>query len=96
MAEGVGFEPTELSLNGFQDRRLKPLGHPSCSLHQDVPLSAKPVNVDEQETGGRMQRNLDGLELKTDEFRLPTSNFLKMFLFSPGAFFYALFSSRSF
>jgi hypothetical protein len=30
MAEGVGFEPTELSLNGFQDRRLKPLGHPSC------------------------------------------------------------------
>ena len=29
MAEGVGFEPTELSLNGFQDRRLKPLGHPS-------------------------------------------------------------------
>ena len=31
MAEGVGFEPTELSLNGFQDRRLKPLGHPSQS-----------------------------------------------------------------
>ncbi len=30
MAEGVGFEPTELSLNGFQDRRLKPLGHPSA------------------------------------------------------------------
>jgi hypothetical protein len=29
LAEGVGFEPTELSLNGFQDRRLKPLGHPS-------------------------------------------------------------------
>ncbi len=29
MAEGVGFEPTELSFNGFQDRRLKPLGHPS-------------------------------------------------------------------
>ena len=32
MAEGVGFEPTELSLNGFQDRRLKPLGHPSAVL----------------------------------------------------------------
>ena len=30
-AEGVGFEPTELSLSGFQDRRLKPLGHPSAS-----------------------------------------------------------------
>src|SRR6185436_11336864 len=29
VAEGVGFEPTELSLNGFQDRRLQPLGHPS-------------------------------------------------------------------
>src|SRR5712691_10845905 len=31
LAEGVGFEPTELSLSGFQDRRLKPLGHPSAS-----------------------------------------------------------------
>src|SRR5262249_30390704 len=30
LAEGVGFEPTELSLSGFQDRRLKPLGHPSA------------------------------------------------------------------
>jgi hypothetical protein len=34
MAEGVGFEPTELSLNGFQDRRLKPLGHPSDNVVQ--------------------------------------------------------------
>ena len=32
LAEGVGFEPTELSLSGFQDRRLKPLGHPSARL----------------------------------------------------------------
>ena len=31
LAEGVGFEPTELSFNGFQDRRLKPLGHPSVT-----------------------------------------------------------------
>ena len=30
LAEGVGFEPTELSLSGFQDRLLKPLGHPSA------------------------------------------------------------------
>src|SRR2546429_2354640 len=30
LAEGVGFEPTELSLSGFQDRRLQPLGHPSA------------------------------------------------------------------
>ena len=30
MAEGVGFELTELfTLAGFQDRYLKPLGHPS-------------------------------------------------------------------
>jgi hypothetical protein len=27
LAEREGFEPPELSLNGFQDRRLKPLGH---------------------------------------------------------------------
>ena len=32
MAEGVGFEPTfRYPENGFQDRRLKPLGHPSAS-----------------------------------------------------------------
>ena len=30
MAEGVGFEPTSpFERSGFQDRRLKPLGHPS-------------------------------------------------------------------
>jgi hypothetical protein len=29
LAEGEGFEPPDLSINGFQDRRLKPLGHPS-------------------------------------------------------------------
>ncbi len=29
MAEGEGFEPPDLSINGFQDRRLRPLGHPS-------------------------------------------------------------------
>ena len=29
LAEEVGFEPTVLSHNGFQDRRLKPLGHSS-------------------------------------------------------------------
>ena len=30
-AEGEGFEPPGLSSSGFQDRRLKPLGHPSRS-----------------------------------------------------------------
>ena len=29
MAEGAGFEPANLSVKGFQDRRLRPLGHPS-------------------------------------------------------------------
>ena len=29
MAEEVGFEPTDVSVNGFQDRRLQPLGHSS-------------------------------------------------------------------
>ncbi len=29
LAEGEGFEPPKLSLNGFQDRRFKPLTHPS-------------------------------------------------------------------
>ncbi len=35
VAVGEGFEPPELSLNGFQDRRLKPLGHPTAG----IPLS---------------------------------------------------------
>ena len=29
VAEGVGFEPTELMLTGIRDRLLRPLGHPS-------------------------------------------------------------------
>ena len=33
LAEGAGFEPAELSLSGFQDHRLKPLGHPSALGH---------------------------------------------------------------
>ena len=31
LAEGAGFEPANLSVNGFQDRRLRPLGHPSIT-----------------------------------------------------------------
>jgi hypothetical protein len=31
LAEREGFEPPELSLNGFQDRRHKPLGHLSVA-----------------------------------------------------------------
>lgn len=31
MAEGVGFEPTDTrGINGFQDRRHRPLSHPSA------------------------------------------------------------------
>ena len=33
MAEEVGFEPTDLSVYGFQDRRLRPLGHSSKKLN---------------------------------------------------------------
>src|SRR3989339_83546 len=32
LAEGAGFEPANLSVNGFQDRRHRPLGHPSMYL----------------------------------------------------------------
>ena len=38
VAEGVGFEPTVLSHNGFQDRRLQPLGHPSNKVSCISPL----------------------------------------------------------
>jgi hypothetical protein len=45
LAEGVGFEPTELSLNGFQDRRLKPLGHPSRFEPDPLASTIKWVNI---------------------------------------------------
>jgi hypothetical protein len=44
LAEGVGFEPTELSLNGFQDRRLKPLGHPSLTRSKHLSFFIYVVN----------------------------------------------------
>ncbi len=48
MAEGVGFEPTVLSYNGFQDRRLKPLGHPSVVfIVIQLPLNVKQPVVTE-------------------------------------------------
>ena|GEM_PF-2710703 len=37
LAEGAGFEPANLSVNGFQDRRLRPLGHPSDYVLQILP-----------------------------------------------------------
>lgn len=46
MAEEVGFEPTRLSPNGFQDRLLKPLGHSSVThclfYHAPAGLSIRP------------------------------------------------------
>ena len=50
VAEGEGFEPPDLSINGFQDRRLKPLGHPSTreSSPQRVSLSSRSLRFNEQ------------------------------------------------
>src|SRR6056297_1713847 len=45
MAEEVGFEPTELSFNGFQDRRLKPLGHSSVASTESLILPKNFGNV---------------------------------------------------
>ena len=45
MAEEVGFEPTELSFNGFQDRRLQPLGHSSDLKRKDLPFPSGHVNI---------------------------------------------------
>ena len=36
LAEGAGFEPANLSVNGFQDRRHRPLGHPS--INKNIPF----------------------------------------------------------
>jgi hypothetical protein len=49
LAEGVGFEPTNLSVCGFQDRRLKPLGHPSIGIS----LTFSPVSVNSIVATGR-------------------------------------------
>ena len=38
LAEGAGFEPANLSVNGFQDRRLRPLGHPSGMSSKGYPI----------------------------------------------------------
>ena len=42
MAEEVGFEPTDLSVYGFQDRRLRPLGHSSSYKLQFLPIDLFP------------------------------------------------------
>src|SRR3989338_9369247 len=44
LAEEVGFEPTVLAYNGFQDRRLKPLGHSSLKSVSYVPFQKRAVN----------------------------------------------------
>ncbi len=50
LAEGEGFEPPGLSTNGFQDRRFRPLSHPSsvrefCANSPIVPLARGPRQV---------------------------------------------------
>jgi hypothetical protein len=45
MAEREGFEPPELSLNGFQDRRLKPLGHLSV-LGKPIAIVESQVSIE--------------------------------------------------
>gem|GEM_PF-916127 len=49
LAEEVGFEPTVLSYNGFQDRRLKPLGH--SSVEHYVPFAPSYVNKRKSKNG---------------------------------------------
>ena len=44
LAEEVGFEPTELSFNDFQDRHLKPLGH-SSTYYIVVIKALNPFNL---------------------------------------------------
>ena len=46
MAEEVGFEPTDLSIYGFQDRRLQPLGHSSVKTNWKIILNCKNQNTD--------------------------------------------------
>src|SRR5450759_4970568 len=44
LAEGAGFEPANLSVNGFQDRRHRPLGHPSVRYAFMLPRGGNSVN----------------------------------------------------
>jgi hypothetical protein len=52
LAEGVGFEPTNLSVCGFQDRRLKPLGHPSNKIF--LPFCSTYVNLIAYDVGKKL------------------------------------------
>ena len=48
MAEGVGFEPTRpfTGPNGFQDRLLRPLGHPSGIALNQVIARGSPSGIE--------------------------------------------------
>lgn len=56
LAVGVGFEPTDPEVNGFQDRLLQPLGHPTAG---EAP------NMYEYRHDARMSTKNEGL---TDEW----------------------------
>ncbi len=61
LAEEVGFEPTELSLNGFQDRRLRPLGHSSAVFRQILSSPHPLVNGGDIDCSQDFQ-NIGGLQ----------------------------------
>ena len=51
LAEGEGFEPPDLSINGFQDRRNRPLCHPSETRTTPLHLTRSIHHKEEIETG---------------------------------------------
>ncbi len=59
LAEGAGFEPANLSVNGFQDRRHRPLGHPSESLIIKIPASCRGNFLHSFHVGAQYIRNND-------------------------------------
>lgn len=83
MAEGVGFEPTGLSTNGFQDRRIKPLCHPSREYthystagRSGLTRSTACMSKNDREATGRGFRYCarhSGMITKQIEYRLGSS-----------------------
>ena len=77
MAEGVGFEPTELSFNGFQDRRLKPLGHPSLMFWTAFILIYLKIKVKSTILRFWALNKVES-QFKSTEFRAPANKVLKL------------------
>lgn len=60
MAEAVGFEPTELSPGGFQDRCLRPLGHASATRGREGKSAER--DLQPHPCDGRPQSSFSGLQ----------------------------------